>query len=235
MSKPIVLITGALSGIGRAAALAFAAEGAQVAVSGRHPDKGEALVAEMKRNGAFNAAFFSADVRKEAEVSALMDQVVARFGRLDIAVNNAGKEALGPIPDVTEQSYEDVFGTNVLGTLLSLKHEFRVMKAQGKGAIVNIGSVYGHKGFGGGGSVYAASKFAIEGITKCAALEGAPVGIRVNAVAPGHVATAMFDRVIGGNDEVKTMVKGRFRSAASASRARLAPRSCSLRPKRRPS
>jgi NAD(P)-dependent dehydrogenase (short-subunit alcohol dehydrogenase family) len=208
MSKPIVLITGALSGIGRAAALAFAAEGAQVAVSGRHPDKGEALVAEMKRNGAFNAAFFSADVRKEAEVSALMDQVVARFGRLDIAVNNAGKEALGPIPDVTEQSYEDVFGTNVLGTLLSLKHEFRVMKAQGKGAIVNIGSVYGHKGFGGGGSVYAASKFAIEGITKYAALEGAPVGIRVNAVAPGHVATAMFDRVIGGNDEVKTMVKG---------------------------
>jgi NAD(P)-dependent dehydrogenase (short-subunit alcohol dehydrogenase family) len=207
MSKQVVLITGALSGIGRATALAFAAEGAQVAVSGRHPDKGEALVAELKQKGASEAAFFKADVRKEAEVSALVDQVVARFGRLDVAVNNAGKEALGLIPDVTEQSYDEVFGTNVLGTLLSLKHEFRVMKAQGKGAIVNIGSVYGHKGFGGGGSVYAASKFAIEGITKCAALEGAPIGIRVNAVAPGHVETAMFNRVIGGNVDVKTAVK----------------------------
>jgi NAD(P)-dependent dehydrogenase (short-subunit alcohol dehydrogenase family) len=207
MSKPVVMITGALSGIGRATALAFAAEAARVAVSGRHPDKGEALVAELMRKGASEAAFFEADVRKEAEVSALVDQVVARFGRLDVAVNNAGKEALGLIPDVTEQSYQEVFGTNVLGTLLSLKHEFRAMKAQGKGSIVNIGSVYGHKGFGGGGSVYAASKFAIEGITKCAALEGAPAGIRVNAVAPGHVETAMFDRVIGGNDDVKTMVK----------------------------
>jgi NAD(P)-dependent dehydrogenase (short-subunit alcohol dehydrogenase family) len=208
MLKPVVLITGALSGIGRATAFAFAAEGSRVAVSGRHPDKGEALVAELMRKGASEATFFRADVRKEAEVSALIDQVVARFGRLDIAVNNAGKEALGLIPDVTEQSYEEVFGTNVLGTLLSLKHEFRVMKAQSKGSIVNIGSVYGHKGFGGGGSVYAASKFAIEGITKCAALEGAPAGIRVNAVAPGHIETAMFDRVIGGNDDVKTMVKG---------------------------
>jgi NAD(P)-dependent dehydrogenase (short-subunit alcohol dehydrogenase family) len=208
MLKPVVLITGALSGIGRATAFAFAAEGSRVAVSGRHPDKGEALVAELMRKGASEATFFRADVRKEAEVSALIDQVVARFGRLDIAVNNAGKEALGLIPDVTEQSYEEVFGTNVLGTLLSLQHEFRVMKAQSKGSIVNIGSVYGHKGFGGGGSVYAASKFAIEGITKCAALEGAPAGIRVNAVAPGHIETAMFDRVIGGNDDVKTMVKG---------------------------
>jgi NAD(P)-dependent dehydrogenase (short-subunit alcohol dehydrogenase family) len=208
MLKPVVLITGALSGIGRATAFAFAAEGSRVAVSGRHPDKGEALVAELMRKGASEATFFRADVRKEAEVSALIDQVVARFGRLDIAVNNAGKEALGLIPDVTEQSYEEVFGTNVLGTLLSLKHEFRAMKAQSKGSIVNIGSVYGHKGFGGGGSVYAASKFAIEGITKCAALEGAPAGIRVNAVAPGHIETAMFDRVIGGNDDVKTMVKG---------------------------
>jgi NAD(P)-dependent dehydrogenase (short-subunit alcohol dehydrogenase family) len=82
------------------------------------------------------------------------------------------------------------------------------MKAQGKGSVVNIGSVYGHKGFGGGGPIYAASKFAIEGVTKCAALEGAHFGIRVNAVAPGHVETAMFQRVIGGNAEVKSAVSG---------------------------
>jgi NAD(P)-dependent dehydrogenase (short-subunit alcohol dehydrogenase family) len=208
MSAPVVLVTGALTGIGRATALAFAAEGAVVAVSGRHPDKGEALVADLKQSGALDAAFIKADVRREAEVSALVDEVVARFGRLDIAVNNAGKEALGAIQDVTESSYDEVFGTNVLGTLLSLKHEFRVMRAQGKGAIVNVGSVYGHKGFGGGGSVYAGSKFAIEGITKCAALEGAPAGIRVNAIAPGHVETAMFNRVIGGNSDVKAAISG---------------------------
>jgi NAD(P)-dependent dehydrogenase (short-subunit alcohol dehydrogenase family) len=208
MSKPVVLVTGALTGIGRATALAFAEEGALVAVSGRHPEKGDALVAELKQKGASEAAFFKADVRNEAEVSALVDDVVKRFGRLDVAVNNAGKEVLGMITDFTEQAYDDAFGTNVKGTLLSLKHEFRVMKAQGKGSIINIGSVYGHKGFGGGGSVYAATKFAIEGITKCAALEGAPMGIRVNAVAPGHVETAMFNRVIGGNNDVKTMLKG---------------------------
>lgn len=208
MSEPVVLITGALTGIGRATAIAFAAEGARVAVSGRHPDKGEALVAELKGKGAAGAIFVAADVRHDAEVAAMVDQVVAKFGRLDIAVNNAGKETLGLITDVTTEAYQETFNTNVLGTLLSLKYEFRAMKAQGKGAIVNIGSVYGHKGFGGGGSIYAATKFAIEGITKCAALEGAPAGIRVNAVAPGHVETAMFNRVIGGSADVKTAIRG---------------------------
>src|ERR1700744_6059391 len=113
---PVVLITGALTGIGRAAAAAFAAEGAVVAVSGRHPDKGEALAGELRRAGASESAFFKADVRGEAEVSAMIDEILARFGRLDVAVNNAGKEALGAIADVTELSFDEVFGTNVLGT-----------------------------------------------------------------------------------------------------------------------
>jgi NAD(P)-dependent dehydrogenase (short-subunit alcohol dehydrogenase family) len=208
MSKPVVLVTGGLTGIGRATAIAFAEEGARVVVSGRHPDKGEALVAELKEKGASEALFIKADVRYEAEIAAMVDKVVDQFGSLDIAVNNAGKETLGMITEVTGEAFDEVFRTNVLGTLLSLKHEFRVMKEKGKGSIVNIGSVYGHKGFGGGGSIYAASKFAIEGVTKCAALEGAPFGIRVNAVAPGHVETAMFQRVISGNAEVKTAVSG---------------------------
>jgi len=208
MSKPVVLITGALTGIGRATAFAFAEEGAQVAISGRHPEQGDALVAGLKLKGASDAAFFKADVRNEAEVSALVDDIVTCFGRIDVAVNNAGKDVLGMITDFNEQAYDDAFGTNVKGTLFSLKHEFRAMKTQGKGSIVNIGSVYGHKGFGGGGSVYVATKFAMEGITKCAALEGAPFGIRVNAVAPGHVETAMFNRVVGGNQDVKNMIKG---------------------------
>jgi NAD(P)-dependent dehydrogenase (short-subunit alcohol dehydrogenase family) len=208
MSKPVVLVTGGLTGIGRATAIAFAEEGARVAVSGRHSDKGEALVVELKEKGASDALFIKADVRYEAEVAAMVDAVVEKFGSLDIAVNNAAKETLGMVTDVTGEAFDEVFKTNVLGTLLSMKHEFRAMKAQGKGSIVNIGSVYGHKGFGGGGSIYAASKFAIEGVTKCAALEGAPFGIRVNAVAPGHVETAMFQRVIGGNAEVKSAVSG---------------------------
>jgi NAD(P)-dependent dehydrogenase (short-subunit alcohol dehydrogenase family) len=208
MSKPVVLITGALTGVGRATALAFAQEGAKLVVSGRHPDKGQALVEELKRDGASEAVFVKADVRIEKDVSDLMDEVIRQFGRLDIAVNNAGKEALGMITDVTQEAYDEVFGTNVFGTLLSLKHEFRVMKPKSKGAIVNIGSVYGHKGFGGGGSIYVGSKFAIEGITKSGALEGALLGIRVNAVAPGHVETAMFQRVIGGNADVKAAVSG---------------------------
>ena len=121
MSKPVVLITGALTGIGRATALAFAAEGANVAVSGRHLDKGEALVVELKKSGAADALFVKADVRFEEDVASMVDQVVAKFGRLDIAVNNAGKETLGMITDITPEQYEETFNTNVLGTLLSLK------------------------------------------------------------------------------------------------------------------
>jgi NAD(P)-dependent dehydrogenase (short-subunit alcohol dehydrogenase family) len=135
ISKPVVLVTGALTGIGRATAFAFAEEGAQVAISGRHPEQGEALVAGLKLKGASDAAFFKADVRNESEVSALVDDVVKRFGRLDVAVNNAGKETLGMITDFTEQAYDEVFGTNVKGSLFSLKHEFRVMKARAPVAI----------------------------------------------------------------------------------------------------
>lgn len=122
--------------------------------------------------------------------------------------DNAGKDALGRIPDISRQSYQDVFDTNVLGVLFCLKHEFRVMKERGRGSILNIGSVCGHRGFAGGGSVYVGSKHAIEGISKCAALEGAAVGIRVNVVAPGHVETAMFQRVIGGKEDVKQAIAG---------------------------
>jgi NAD(P)-dependent dehydrogenase (short-subunit alcohol dehydrogenase family) len=206
MSNATVLITGALTGIGRATAFTFASKGAKIAVSGRHLDKGNELAAELKRKGASDAIFLKADVRSEPDVSALVDEVIGHFGQLDVAVNNAGKEALGAITEISKEAFDTVFETNVFGTMLSLKHEFRVMKPKGKGAIVNVGSVYGHKGFGGGASIYVGSKFAIEGITKCAALEGAPLGIRVNAVAPGHVETAMFQRVIAGNAEIKTAI-----------------------------
>jgi len=197
MTAPVVLITGALTGIGRATALAYAREGANIVISGRRQDAGDALVAALKEIGAADAVFIRADVREEEAVSAMVDRAVERFGRLNIAVNNAGKGILGPIGEVTPEKYAELFDTNVLGLLLCLKHEFRVMEAHGKGSIVNISSIFGHVGFRTGGSVYAGSKHAVEGITKSVALEGASKGIRVNAVAPGPIETEMFERAVG--------------------------------------
>ncbi|HEX4507584.1 MAG TPA: SDR family oxidoreductase [Alphaproteobacteria bacterium] len=198
MTPPVILITGALTGIGRATALAYARQGAGIVASGRWPDAGATLVAELKGTGAADAVFVRADVRNEEEVGAMVDHAVEHFGRLDIAVNNAGKGILGPIGEVTPEFYADLFDTNVLGLLLCLKHEFRVMEPQGKGSIVNISSIFGHVGFrSSGGSVYSGSKHAVEGITRSVALEGAAKGIRVNAVAPGPIETEMFERAVG--------------------------------------
>src|SRR6266487_6356899 len=157
MNKPVVLITGALTGIGRATALAFAREGARIVVSGRHDDEGQKLVNELGKLGA-ESEFVRSDVRHEDDVRSLVDKTVARFGRLDVAVNSAGTEGKpGPVTEQSAESYAATFETNVLGTLLSMKHELRAMLAQGSGSIVNISSTYGHRG-AGGASVYVASK-----------------------------------------------------------------------------
>jgi NAD(P)-dependent dehydrogenase (short-subunit alcohol dehydrogenase family) len=203
MTSPIVLITGALTGIGRATALAFAREGATVVVSGRREAEGQALAAELKTQGAADAAFIRADVRDEADVRALVEQTVTRFGRLDAAVNNAGTEgATGPITEQSGENYAAIFDTNVRGVLFSLKHQMRAMLAQGSGAIVNLSSVAGLIGFAGA-SVYVASKHAVEGLTKSAALEGAAAGVRVNAVAPGPIQTEMLERFVGRSEDAK--------------------------------
>jgi NAD(P)-dependent dehydrogenase (short-subunit alcohol dehydrogenase family) len=202
MNPPVVLITGALTGIGRAAAIAFAREGNRVVVSGRREEAGQALAAELRALGA-EAEFLRADVRFEADVRSLVEQTVERFGRIDVAVNNAGTEGqLAPIVEQSVANYEDTFAVNVLGALLSVKHEMRAMLAQGSGSIINLSSVAGQVGMAGA-SVYVASKHAVEGITKSAALEGAVAGVRVNAVAPGPVATEMLDRFVGGSEEGK--------------------------------
>ncbi len=200
---PVVLITGALTGIGRATALAFAHDGAAIVVSGRRDAAGHALAAELRALGA-PAEYLRADVRDEASVRNLVEQTVERFGRLDVAINNAGTEGqLGPVVEQSEDNYRSTFDTNVLGTLLALKHEMRVMLKQGAGAIVNLSSIAGQVGIAGA-SVYAASKHAVEGLTKSAALEGAAAGVRVNAVAPGPVQTDMLDRFTGGSEDAKS-------------------------------
>ena len=206
MSKPVVLITGALTGIGRATALAFAHEGARLIVSGRHEEEGHALAREL-RGLDTEAEFVKADVRKEGDVRSLIDKAVARFGQLDVAVNNAGTEGQsGPLTEQTSENYAATFDTNVLGVLLSLKHELRVMSSQRRGSIINVSSVAGQIGFAGA-SVYVASKHAVEGLTKSAALEAAPAGVRVNAVAPGPIETPMLNRFVGSEDNKKRFLQ----------------------------
>ena len=207
MRPPVVLITGALTGIGRATALAFARDGARVVVSGRREVEGKALEAELRDLGA-EAEFIKADVRHDDEVRELVDQTVARYGRVDAAVNNAGTEGKpGPVTEQTADNYAATFDTNVLGVLLSMKHELRVMQAQGSGSIVNLSSTMGHRG-APGASLYTASKHAVEGLTKSAALEAAAFGVRVNAVAPGPIETAMLDRFTGNADRKAGLVAG---------------------------
>jgi NAD(P)-dependent dehydrogenase (short-subunit alcohol dehydrogenase family) len=200
MSKPVVLITGALAGIGRATAIAFAKEGAHLVVSGRREDAGNALAVELRAFGA-EVEFVRADVRHEDDVRRLVDQAVARFGRLDVVVNNAGTEGNpGPVTEFTAENYAAMFDTNVLGTLFGMKYALRVMQAQGSGSVVNVSSTMGERG-AANMSLYAGSKHAVEGITKSAAIEAAAFGVRVNAVAPGPTETAMLDRLTGGAEK----------------------------------
>jgi NAD(P)-dependent dehydrogenase (short-subunit alcohol dehydrogenase family) len=199
------LVTGGLSGIGRAAAVAFAKKGAKVVIAGRRDDAGKALVKELRSLGS-EAEFINADVRKEEDVRALVDNTVARFGRLDVAVNNAGTEGKGGrITEQTAESYAATFDTNVLGVVLSMKHEVRAMQTQGSGNIVNISSTYGHEG-AAGASIYVGAKHAVEGITKSVALELAKSGIRVNAIAPGPTDTGMLTRFTGTPENKAALV-----------------------------
>jgi NAD(P)-dependent dehydrogenase (short-subunit alcohol dehydrogenase family) len=205
VNNPVVLVTGGLSGIGRAAAVAFAKKGAKVVVAGRRDDAGKALVKELRSLGS-EAEFINADVRKEEDVRALVDKTIARFGRLDVAVNNAGTEGKGGrITEQTAESYAATFDTNVLGVVLSMKHEVRAMQAQGSGNIINISSTYGHEG-AAGASIYVGAKHAVEGITKSVALELAKSGIRVNAIAPGPTDTGMLTRFTGTPENKAALV-----------------------------
>jgi len=203
MNTEVVLITGALSGIGRATAFAFARENYRVVISGRREADGAALLAELHALGA-EAAFVRADVRLESEVSHLVDEAVRLFGRLDIAVNNAGTEGKpGPAQDITVGDYSQTFDTNVLGVFLSMKHELRAMLSRKSGSIVNVTSAFGKVG-APYASLYVASKHAVEGLTKSVSREVGGQGIRVNAVAPGPVETGMLNRFIKHDEATKS-------------------------------
>jgi NAD(P)-dependent dehydrogenase (short-subunit alcohol dehydrogenase family) len=201
----VVLVTGGTSGIGKATAIAFVAAGAKVVVSGRREKEGTEVVRHIEKLGG-DAAFIRTDIAKDGEVKAMVDFTVNKFGRLDIAFNNAGVEWKGPLEQATEAEYRRVFDTNVWGVLNSMRHEIPFMLKNGSGAIVNTSSVAGHAGLAGT-SVYIASKHAVEGLTKAAALEFAKQNIRINAVAPGPIATEMWDRFAGdAGDQVISLI-----------------------------
>lgn len=198
----VVLVTGGTSGIGRETALAFAREGARVVVSGRREKEGTETV-ELIRKGGGKALFVRADVTKEDDTVRLIKQAVEAFGRLDVAFNNAGTEGeVGPLTEATADNYQKIFDANVKGVFLSMKHEIAQMLKQGGGSIVNNASIAGLIGFPGA-ALYAASKHAVLGLTKSAALELAKQGIRVNAVSPAAIQTDMFERFTGHQDEAK--------------------------------
>ena len=194
MTPPVVLITGALAGIGRATAIAFAHQGARLVLCGRRDEEGKSLADRLRALGA-EAEYFRADVRQDDDVRSLVEFTVDRFGGLDVAVNSAGTEGKpGPVVDQLTETYAATFEANVLGVILCVKHQLAVMKAQKRGSIVNLSSSMGHKA-AAGMSIYTASKHVVEGLTKAAALEAAAFDVRVNAVAPGPTATDMLDRL----------------------------------------
>jgi NAD(P)-dependent dehydrogenase (short-subunit alcohol dehydrogenase family) len=193
----VALVTGGGSGIGRATALAFAREGARVVIGNRNVQRGEETVS-MIRDAGGTASFRRTDVVVAADVKALVDHAVTTYGRLDIAFNNAGIEGdPRPLAEQTEANFDAVMDINVKGVWLSMKYEIPRMLAQGGGAIVNCSSVAGVIGFPGIG-IYAASKHAVIGLTKVAALEYSAQGIRINAVNPAVIDTEMVDRLADG-------------------------------------
>ncbi|CAG9177003.1 SDR family NAD(P)-dependent oxidoreductase [Cupriavidus pinatubonensis] len=204
MSHPVVLITGATAGIGRATALAFAAKGARLVCSGRNATAGDALVSELRKMGA-EADFLAADISLEGDVIRLVRHAIERFGSLDIAVNSAGTEGTpGSIVEQTVESYTTTFNANVLGTFLCMKHELQEMISQKRGSIVNLSSTMGSRG-NPRIPMYVASKHAVEGLTKSAALDAIQSNVRVNAVAPGPIETGMLERIAGGTDRVASV------------------------------
>ena len=200
-SGKVALVTGATSGIGRATAIEFTRAGAKVVLTGRREKEGAQVVDEIKKLGG-DAAFVRTDVAKDADVKTMVDFTVGKFGRLDVAFNNAGVEWKGPLDQATEAEYRRVFDINVWGVLNSMRHEIPAMLKTGGGAIVNTSAVAGHVGMGQV-SILTASKHAVEGLTKALALEFAKQNIRINAVAPAGVATDMVDRFAGTEGEMR--------------------------------
>lgn len=199
LSGRVAIVTGASSGLGEATALAFAQQGARVVVAARRIEQGERVVQRIVRETGGEALFVATDVSRGDEVQALVEATLARFGRLDCAVNNAGIAGprLTPVADVDEAQWDEVMGINLKGVWLCMKHEIPALLAsngaEGGGAIVNVASIYGSKPSDIGHAPYATSKFGVVGLTQSAACDYGQAGLRINAVAPGFTRSEMVD------------------------------------------
>jgi NAD(P)-dependent dehydrogenase (short-subunit alcohol dehydrogenase family) len=223
LENKVALVTGATSGIGKATAKAFGVAGAKVVFSGRREPEGKATEAQL-RDAGVDCLFVQSDVSNEAEIKALVQTTVEKYGRLDCVLNNAGIESL--VKPLHEQSIEDfdkLMAINVRGLFLCLKYEIQQMLTQGAGAIVNTSSLGGLIAFPGA-SPYIASKHAVMGLTRAAALDYAKQGIRVNTVTPGSIATEMLNRSLSqmgftADDLASTVPMGRIGQAEEIAQA----------------
>jgi NAD(P)-dependent dehydrogenase (short-subunit alcohol dehydrogenase family) len=194
LENKVALVTGASSGIGRAAALELARRGAKVIASARRKPEIDKLISEIKTEG-FEATGVVADINVETDVINLVATTVKTYGRIDIAFNNAGTEGeFTPFVDQTNDVYDTIFNANVRGVFWSMKHEAKAMLAQGAGAIINNASMGGVIGFANA-ALYIASKHAVLGLTKTASIEWFKSGVRVNAICPGLIDTPFQDRI----------------------------------------
>jgi A-factor type gamma-butyrolactone 1'-reductase (1S-forming) len=207
----VVIVTGASSGLGEAAALKFAQEGARVVVAARREDKSQTVVRQIEALGG-EGLFIKTDVTKRADIEALVDGTVAKFGKLDCAVNNAGIAGplMVPLAEIEEEGWDELMNTNLKAVWMCMKYEILAMLKQGKGAIVNISSIYGFKANDLGGAPYCASKFALIGLSKTAAIDYAQQGIRVNVVSPGVTHSEMVAPYLESAPEVIKTVVSRY-------------------------
>jgi NAD(P)-dependent dehydrogenase (short-subunit alcohol dehydrogenase family) len=222
LNGKVAVITGATSGIGEATARLFAAEGAALVIAGRSVEKGEALAREFGTNVVFQRA----DVTHEAEIAALVDTAVTRFGRLDCLFNNAGAVDRSTLETVTEEEFASAMRLLLGAVVFGIKHAAPVMKAQRSGSIINNSSIAGHRS-GQGGYLYSAAKAAVSHVTRLAGVELGPHGVRVNAISPGAIATPIF---WGGSARARTLTddenqRKQMKLEANLARATPLPRS----------
>jgi A-factor type gamma-butyrolactone 1'-reductase (1S-forming) len=207
MQDKVVIVTGASSGLGEATAKQLAAEGAKVVLAARRRDKGEQVLAEIKAAGG-DGLFVQTDVNKTEDVAAMVAAAVKHFGGLDGAFNNAGVTGptMTPLADMDEAGWDETLTTNLRAVFVCMKHQIPAMLARGGGAIVNMASMYGVKAGDIGNAPYVASKFAVVGLSRTAAVDYAEKGIRVNAICPGFIHSEMVDPYLEAEPDLMARV-----------------------------